>query len=131
MSLHTNFGGSTGCFKKNLYTLGETKSLGTSYSETTYQLDLKLWQQGVLMRTPCCQSLRSNRLVVSEYEVPKVWFPKSVKFFLKHPVGPKLWSVTLKLCQRANLIFHFGFDRTINRKMLCQKMPFKADSVIY
>ena len=38
------------------------------------------------MRTSCCQGLRSNRLVVSEYEVPKVWFPKSVKFFLKHPV---------------------------------------------
>ena len=24
------------------------------------------------MNTPCCQSLKSNRLVVSEYEVPKV-----------------------------------------------------------
>ena len=33
----------------------ETKTLGTSYLETTNQLDLKLWQQGVLMRTPCCQ----------------------------------------------------------------------------
>ena len=65
----------------------ENQTLGTSYSETTNQLDLKLWQQGVLMRTPCCQSLRSNRLVVSEYEVPKVWFPKSVYFFVKHPVG--------------------------------------------
>ena len=26
-----------------------------------------------------------HNLVVSEYEVPKVWFPKSVKFFVKHP----------------------------------------------
>ena len=53
----------------------ENQTLGTSYSETTDKLDLKLWQQGVLMRTPCCQSLRSNRLVVSEseYEVPKFW----------------------------------------------------------
>ena len=42
----------------------ENQTLGTSYSETTNQLGLKLWQQGVLMRTPCCQSLRSNRLVV-------------------------------------------------------------------
>ena len=32
--------------------------------------------------TPCCQSLRSNSLIVSEYEVPKVWFLKSVYFFL-------------------------------------------------
>ena len=45
-------------------------TLGTSYSETT-----NLWgvgQQGVLMSTPCSQSLRPNRLVVSEYEVPNV-----------------------------------------------------------
>ena len=41
------------------------------------------------MRTPCCRSFRSNRLVVSEYKVPKVWFPKSAKFFLDHPVCEK------------------------------------------
>ena len=51
------------------------------------------------MRTPCCQSLRSNRLVVSEYEVPKVWFPKSVKFFLKHPVYIVIfWHYLSVLC---------------------------------
>ena len=32
-------------------------------------------------------------LVVSEYEVPKVWFPKSVKFFVKHPVQPWTWGL--------------------------------------
>ena len=54
----------TGCFKKNFTLLGN-QTLGTSYSETTNLLDLKPWQQEVLMSTPCCQSLRSNRLVVS------------------------------------------------------------------
>ena len=63
----------------------ETQTLGTSYSETINLLDLKLWQQGVLMSTPCYQSLRSNRLVVSEYEVPKVWFPESAEFFYEIP----------------------------------------------
>ena len=39
------------------------------------------------MSTPCCRSLRSNRLVVSEYEVPKVWFHQEwIGFFLKHPL---------------------------------------------
>ena len=41
----------------------ETKTLGTSYSETTYLLDLKLWQQGELMSTPCCQISTAYRLV--------------------------------------------------------------------
>ena len=50
----------------------ETKTSGTSYSETTNLLGLRLWLQGVLMSTPCCQISTSNRLVVSEYEVPKV-----------------------------------------------------------
>ena len=48
----------------------EPKKLGTSYSETNHLLDLKLRQQGALMSTPCSQSLRPNRCVVSEYEVP-------------------------------------------------------------
>ena len=69
-----------GVSKKSLHSWGN-QTLGTSYSETTYQLGLKLWQQGVLMRTPCCQSLRSNRLVVSEYEVPKVWFTQECRLF--------------------------------------------------
>ena len=48
----------------------ETKSSGTSYSETTHLLGLRLWLQGVLMRALCCRSFRSNRCLVSEYEVP-------------------------------------------------------------
>ena len=35
-------------------------------------LGVESWQQGVLMSTPCIQRLRPKRLVVSEYEVPKV-----------------------------------------------------------
>ena len=45
----------------------EPKKLGTSYSETKHLLDLNLRQQGALMSTPCSQSLRPNRCVVSEY----------------------------------------------------------------
>ena len=64
----------------------ETKTLGTSYSETTNLLGVEIWQQGVLMSTPCSQSLRPNRLVVSEYEVPKVLVSRKWGFLLKHPV---------------------------------------------
>ena len=78
-------------FKKTFTLLGN-ETLGTSYSETTNLLDLKLWQQEVLMSTPCCRSLRSNRSVVSEYEVPKVWFPKSAQVFLGHPLSSK-WFI--------------------------------------
>ena len=49
------------------------KTLGTSYSETTYLLGLKLRLQRVLMSTPSCQISTPTRLVVSEYEVPKVF----------------------------------------------------------
>ena len=52
----------TGCFNKKDYTLGKS------------------------MSTTCCQSLRSKGLVVSGCEVPGVWFPGSVCFFLKHNV---------------------------------------------
>ena len=48
----------------------EPKKLGTSYSETKHLLDLKLQQQIALMSTPCSQSLRPNRCLVSVYEVP-------------------------------------------------------------
>ena len=82
-------------FKKKLYPLGKPNFRHIVLRTTTDQLGLKLWQQGVLMRTSCCQGLRSNRLVVSEYEVPKVWFPKSVKFFLKHPVGERSLLVNI------------------------------------
>ena len=48
----------------------EPKKLGTSYSETTHLFGFKLWLHGVLMRAPCCRSFKSNRCLVSEYEVP-------------------------------------------------------------
>ena len=55
----------------------EPKKLGPSYSETKHLLDLKLRQQRALMSTPCSQSLRPNRCVVSEYEVPNFFgFPR-------------------------------------------------------
>ena len=44
------------------YILLGDQTLGTS--------TLKLWQQGVLMS--CCQISTAYRLVVTEYEVPKV-----------------------------------------------------------
>ena len=50
-----------------------TKTLRTLYSETTYLLSLKLRLQRVLMSTPICQTSTPDRLVVSEYEVPKVF----------------------------------------------------------
>ena len=55
----------TGCPKENVPLLG-TKKLGTLYYETKLLLDLKLLQQRALMSTPCSQSLRHNRCVVSE-----------------------------------------------------------------
>ena len=47
----------------------EPKKLGTSYSETTSLLGLKLWLQGVLLWTLCCRSFKSNWCLVSAYEV--------------------------------------------------------------
>ena len=63
----------------------ETKTLGTSYSETTNLLGLRLWLQGVLMSTPCCQISTPNRLVVSEYEVPKVLVSRKWWVFIETP----------------------------------------------
>ena len=37
------------------------------------------------MSTPCSQSLRPNRLVVSEYEVPKVLVSQKCFFFIETP----------------------------------------------
>ena len=74
----------TGCPKKSRHSW-ETKTLGTSYSETTYLLDLKLWQQGVLMSTPCCQISMVYRLVVSEHEVPKVLVSQECRLFFGTP----------------------------------------------
>ena len=71
----------TGVSKKTIHSW-KLKTLGTSYSETTKLLDLKLWQQGVLMSTPCCQISTVYRLLVSEYEVPKVLsFQEWIVFF--------------------------------------------------
>ena len=58
-----------------------TKTLGTSYSETTYLSGLKLRLQRVLMSTPSCQISTPNRIVVFEYEVLKVFVCKSDTFF--------------------------------------------------
>ena len=74
----------TGCFKKKYTHLGN-QTLGTSYSETTNLFDLKLWQQGVLMSTPCCQISTSYRLVVSEYKVPKVLISQECILFFETP----------------------------------------------
>ena len=63
----------------------EPKKLDTSYSETKYLLDLKLWQQRALMSTPCSQSLRPNRCVVSEYEVPNFLGSQEWDIFLGPP----------------------------------------------
>ena len=63
----------------------ETKTLGTSYSETTNLLGLRLWLQGVLMSTPCCQISTPNRLVVSKYEAPEVFVRCQVHKFFETP----------------------------------------------
>ena len=76
---------STGWTKKNVSLL-QTKTLSTSYSKTTILLGVEIWQLGVLRSTPCCQISTPYRLVVSEYEVPKVFVCKSDTFFLVHPV---------------------------------------------
>ena len=55
------------------------------------------------MRTPCCQSLRSNRLVVSEYEVPKVWFPQECKVFCETPCS--FYEVPQVLVSQEYLLF--------------------------
>ena len=65
-----------------------TKTLGTSYSETTYLLGHKLWLQRVLVSTPSCQISTPNRLVVSEYEVPKVFVCIKCKSFFGPPCSP-------------------------------------------
>ena len=84
----------------------ETKTLGTSYSETTYLLDLKLWQQGVLMSTPCCQISTAYRLVVSGYEVPKVLVSQECRLFFGTPCStaahvkddPKKSPISITYC---------------------------------
>ena len=73
----------------------EPKKLGTSYSETKHLLDLKLRQQGALMSTPCSQSLRPNRCVVSEYEVPNFLCSQEWDIFLGTPCSITLQSVVL------------------------------------
>jgi len=56
------------------------------YLETKHLLDLKLRQQGALMSTPCSQSLRLNRCVVSEYEVANFLGSQEWDIFLGQPV---------------------------------------------
>ena len=52
------------------------------------------------MSTPCCQISTAYRLVVSEYEVPKVLVSQECGLFLRHPVvgfSPGLISEVLHL----------------------------------
>ena len=63
----------------------QPKKLGTSYSETTHLFGLKLWLQVVLMRAPCCRSFKSNRCLVSEYEVPNFLGSQEWDIFLGTP----------------------------------------------
>ena len=46
------------------------------------------------MSTPCCQSLRSNSLVVSEYEVPKVLSFQEWIVFFETPCSMSYYSRT-------------------------------------
>ena len=64
----------------------EPKKLGPMYSETKHLLDLKLRQQRALMSTPCSQSRRPNRCVVSEYELPNFLGSQEWETFQGHPV---------------------------------------------
>ena len=84
LSGNQTYSETTGCFIKNS-ALSGNQTLSTSYSETTNLLDLKLWQQGVLISTPCCQSLTSNRLIVSEYEVPNFLGSRECRVFYETP----------------------------------------------
>ena len=83
----------------------ETKTLGTSYSETTYLLDLKLWQQGVLMSTPCCQISTAYRLVVSGYEVPKVSVSQECRLFFGTPCTTTMYYVVIQLSHCIHCYF--------------------------
>ena len=45
------------------------------------------------MSTPCSQSLRPNRSVVSEYEVPKVLVSRKWCFFIKTPCTVQQYAI--------------------------------------
>ena len=70
------------------------KKLGTSYSETTHLFGLKLWLQGVLMRALSCRSFRSNRCLVSEYEVPNFLGSQELDIFWDtlYELGLNTWG---------------------------------------
>ena len=83
------------------------------------------------MSTPCCQSLRSNRLVVSEYEVPKVWFPK---FLVKHPIClriiPSLFLPSLRRKTPHNYIFLGLFTAAEGLLLGLSVSSYDADEVL-
>ena len=54
------------------------------------------------MSTPCCQISTPYRLVVSEYEVPKVFVCKSDTFFLVHPVQLNYYIIFPKMISRQS-----------------------------
>ena len=66
--------------QKNVVSLLQTKTLSTSYSKIIILLGVEIWQLGVLMSFNTLH-LQITKLVVSEYEVPKVFVCKSDTFF--------------------------------------------------
>ena len=92
----------TGCFTKNS-ALSGNQTIGTSYSETTNLLDLKRWQQGVLMS------------IVSEYEVPKVWVSRECRVFCETPCSI-LFIIDRLLDLIKSLFLYFsGADKQLTR----------------
>ena len=69
----------------------EPKKLGTSYSETTSLLGLKLWLQGVLMRTLCCRSFKSNWCLVSACKASQLFGSQEWDIFFGTPCSIQLW----------------------------------------
>ena len=109
-------------FQKKTIHSWKLKTLGTSYSETTKLLDLKLWQQGVLMSTPCCQISTVYRLLVSEYEVSKVLSSQEWIVFFETPCSsfalkrdPFEYSLTQR--RRKKHTFLRIQTRTYNKKL--------------
>ena len=110
--------GSAGCPKKMSHSW-EPKKLGTSYSETTHLFGLKLWLQGVLMRAPCCRNFKSSRCLVSEYEGPNFWVPKSRdtrRMYLGY-----LILIFMYVATKTNHILMFCLV-PLSRRRLCKKI---------
>ena len=87
---------------------------------------VEIWQLGVLMSTPCCQISTPYRLVVSEYEVPKVFVCKSDTFFLVHPVHVFLLLcvlLCLKYFSENHTMVEFEINTPRSNKILPSVLP--------